>query len=916
MPVNAGTQLGLYEVLGHLGSGGMGDVYRARDPRFGRDVAIKLIKERLADEVRLRRFQHEAKAAGAINHPNVLTAHDIGEYEGRPYLVTELLEGRSFRELFGARALPISLVTEYAIQIASGLAAAHAKRIVHRDLKPENLLLTEDGVVKILDFGPAKVLRDDEVPDLDQGTLTAGFETEPGRLLGTVGYMAPEQLRGGEVDRRADIFAFGVVLYEMLADRRPFESDTLADTLAAVLNKDPPRLEPGSAPPALAHIVERCLQKRPEDRFDSARDLVIALEIGSASGSGTGDFDREAGLTPPPTSVLRIPSLMGTLLGRGRGRWWLALGGPAALVVGLGLWTRAARSSRATHAPSRLNVGIPRADRIGGSRSLPHLGFSPDGSRLASRALVDGTWGLYVRPLDRLEAVRVPDSEQAASPFFSPDGRWLGFVDAATNTLKKVAVDGGVPIALCDAPSLRGASWGGDGFILFAPESSGGLWRVSADGGTPKELTRPLAERGEKSHRWPDILPGGRSALFTVGSPSGRQDEDGIALLSLEIGEWRMLLQGGSFPRYVDTGHIIYARNGSLLAVPFDLDRLEVAGAAVPVLDDVWMDSLGTGAAQFSVARSGALAYIGESAGVPQRSLVWVDREGHAEPVTEERRGFWVPRLSPLGGQVAVSVLESLNGDVWLYDLSRHTKTRLTFGKNDYDFVWTPDGRNVVFSSNREGAYSLFRRPVDGSGGVERLTRSSERQFPTSVSPDGRFLAYVQQAADTVWDVWLLPLDGDPEPQLVVETRFLEVGGAFSADGAWLAYVSQESGREEIYVRPHPGPGRRWQTSTDGGREPLWSPAGSELFYREGDKVIAVPVRTTPTFHAGSPRVLFEGRYFQNLVGPPAYDVTRDGQRFLMVQEPPEEAAPEDRQIVYVPDFFAELKGKMGTAGL
>ena len=901
MPLTAGTRLGVFEILAPIGKGGMGEVYRARDTKLGREIAIKVLPDTLTqDPDRLARFQREATLLAALNHPHIASIYGLEEADGNPFLVLELIPGEDLSERIEHGPIPLDEALEIARQIAEALEEAHEHGIVHRDLKPANIKLTQDGKVKVLDFGLAKAYAADETEatDVSQSPTMSAHATAAGLLLGTAAYMSPEQARGKPVDKRADIWAFGVVLFEMLTGKRLFAGETVSDTLASILKEEPDwTLLPADTPRKLSDLLHRCLRRDVRNRLHDIGDARIEIE----------ETLGEPALSAGPAALPAGHS----------GQRWVTYGLPAALLVGLGLWAMAVRTPQAVHTPMRLSITIPRASQVGGGDGMfNYLELSPDGTRLAARALVDGAWSLYLRPLATLEATPVPASEDAYFPFFSPDDRWLGFWDADTQELKKISVDGGVPITLCDAPDMRGGSWGPDGFILFTPDAWSGLWRVSAEGGTPEELTRPKDEEGESSHRLPEVLPGGQAALFTILAPSGRQDEGRIALLSLETGGRRVLFEGGSSARYVGTGHIVYARNGSLLAVPFDLDSLEVTGAAVPVVDDVWMSPLETGVAQFSISRSGALAYIGESASVPERSLVWVDRQGRVEPVTEERRGFQAPRLSPDGGQLAVSVQDGLNHDVWLYDLRRDTKSRFTFGKNNYGVVWTRDSRQIVFSSNREGNHNLFRKPVDGSGSgsAERLTTTTGSwQNPTGVSPDGRHLAYMQQDNDTHLDIWVLPLEGEGEPQRIVGTRFSEVGGVFSPDGRWLAYVSNESGRDEVYVRPFPGPGRRWPISAGGGQEPLWSPDGRELFYRVGRELMAVPVRTQPTFQPGSPEVLFAGRYYGGPQAPPAYDISPDGQRFVMVQES-EDAAPEHRQIIYIPDFFGELKAKMAAA--
>jgi len=580
-----------------------------------------------------------------------------------------------------------------------------------------------------------------------------------------------------------------------------------------------------------------------------------------------------------------------------------------AIVAALAVWSLVRPAPPAPHLPTLLGFSPPESAPLWRQpNSPPLLALSPDGTQVVYVAEVAGSSQLYLRPLGRLETTPMPGTEGAKNPFFSPDGRWLGFWQEGQ--LKKVFLEGGQPYTLCDAPVLRGASWGLDDTILFTPEPDGGIWHVSAEGGTPRAVTTPNRDAGEGSHRWPQILPGGRAALFTITVPSGRLDEARIALLSLETAEWKVLFQGGSVARYMHTGHVVYASGGSLLAAPFDVERLEVMGPALPVLEDIRMNA-GTGmaSAHFDVSSTGSLAYIPGYPRPSKRSLVWVDRQGTAEPATQQRRAYWGPRLSPDGTRLAVNIESSAaKSDVWVVELLHEGWTRLTFQEANHLPRWSPDGRRLVFASNREGPYNLFWVPADGSAPPERLTSSPDWQFPASWSPDGRHLAF-QQNSESSNDIWVLELDGDHGSRPYLATPFHERNAEFSPDGRWLAYHSNESGRYEVYVRPFPGPGQKWPISRGGGREPVWSRDGRELFYRSGDQMMVAAVQTEPTFRTGPPRVLFERLFV--LGGSPGYDVSPDGQRFLMIQEAEEQ--PERLQIVVIPDWFEELKRLVPT---
>ena len=536
-----------------------------------------------------------------------------------------------------------------------------------------------------------------------------------------------------------------------------------------------------------------------------------------------------------------------------------------------------------------------------GAEGDPAVALSPDGSHLVYVAGKGDQNLLYLRSLDQLQATPISGSEGATTAFFSPDGRWVGFY--ADNKVKKLPLDGGVPIALCDAPLPVGASWGSDGTIVFTPGDFSGLFRVSANGGTPQVVTTPDPGKGESSHRWPDVLPGGKAILFTIWT-DGTLDNAEIAVVSPEAAEQRVLVEGGSFARYVPTGHLVYARQGALLAVPFNLASLEVTGTPIPVLDGVFTDPR-WGTASFGVSNDGSLVYV--PSGLPERRLVWVDREGKVQPLTESRRSFSQPRLSPDGKRVAVTV-EGLNPDVWVYEIARDTLTRLTFDRTpDSDPIWAPDGKRITFRSQSLAGWSLLSKFADGSGGEETLITGPNNQFPSSWSPDGTVLAFMEFNPTTNWDLRLLPLEDERNSRPFVQSQFGEFWSAFSPDGRWLAYMSTESGRSEVYVQRYLGAGEKWQISTEGGGWPRWAPNSRELFYLQDDKMMAVPISIEPEFSAGKPKVLFEGRF---LTGYGSYDVAPDGQKFLMVQE---EREPGSQKIHVVLNWFEELKRLVPT---
>jgi serine/threonine-protein kinase len=890
MTLSAGTRLGPYEILAPLGAGGMGEVYRARDTRLGREVAIKVLPGELSsDKERLRRFEQEARSASALNHPNIVTIHDIGQADSAPYIAMELVEGKTVRELIASGPLPVRTLLTISAQVAEGLAKAHGAGIVHRDLKPENLMVSADGFVKILDFGLAKLA---ETPDaLSRSPTMAPPGTHPGTVLGTVGYMSPEQAAGQELDFRSDQFSLGSILYEMATGKRAFGRATTVDTLAAILHEEPEpigRLNPG-IPGPVRWIVERCLEKDPRARYastlDLARDLAGVREhISELSGGET---------ALSPGTRRRSQKLF---------RWILPA---AALVVGLvgGLLLRRLDREPSQEAPPmRLNLAFPPEESFAPAES-PGLAISPDGMRLVYVGRrPEGKRGLYVRPLDRLETTALPGTEGALNPFFSPDGDWVGF--GAEGKLKKVSLSGGQPMVLCDAPTLRGASWGADGTILFSPVGNTPLLRVSDKGGEPKPLTKLEPEKGERTHRWPDILPGGKTALLTIHSLSADYESARIGAVSLETGERRILFEGGTHARYVSSGHIIYARAGSLFAVLFDAKRLEVTGSPVPVLDGV-SGFIPAGFANYVVSSRGSLVYAPRDPRASERELVWLDRKGSTRLLTEVRRNYGAPSFSPDGRRLAVvafGVTGGLSANIWIYDLARDSWAQLTSGGSNSSPVWSPDGKRMVFASNRNGPINLFWVPTDRSAEPEQLTNTTGWPIASSWAPDGRTLIVSVQPGASGYDLSELSLDGDRTMRPLLATPSSEDAARLSPDGRWMAYHSNESGRPEVYVTRYPDPSGKSQISTNGGTDPVWSPDGRELYFRSGNKLMAVSIETAPEVRSGLPRALFEGPF-------DAFDITPDGERFVLVRPAYPDLPP--RPLVVVLGWLDELDRRL-----
>jgi Tol biopolymer transport system component/predicted Ser/Thr protein kinase len=911
MALAAGTRLGPHEILSAIAAGGMGEVYRARDTRLNRIVAIKVLPTHLADRSELReRFEREARTIAALNHSHICTLFDIGQQDGVDFLVMEYLEGETLAHRLLKGSLPLEQVLQYAVEIADALDKAHRKGVTHRDLKPGNIMLTKTGT-KLLDFGLAKLKQGVAPANVQLSQIATADDplTAKGTIVGTLQYMAPEQLEGKEVDARTDIFAFGAVLYEMATGKRAFEGKSQASLIAAILEREPPAmslLQP-MTPPALDRVVKKCLRKDRDDRWQSARDVTDELKWIAESGSS-------AGVSLPTSTAKDIRAL-----------------GPRALILSLGIFLLgaavagiAAWGLRPTplQPVSRLTITLPPGQQLAGLVSGPAISLSPDGTHLVYVALQGGTQQLYLRAMDSLNSTPVAGTEGATEPFFSPDGQWLGFF--AGGALKKVSVSGGAAVTLGDASYPGGASWSGQGMIAFAPTAASILQQVSDAGGTPQPLTR--FEKGDASQRWPEFLPGGKAVLFAA-APNAIDFTGGqIAVQSVGTGERRNLIQGGMNPRYAPSGHLVYAQRGTLMAVPFDAQRLATTGPAVPVVEGVLQSPVG-GDAQYTISATGSLVYVPGGVQLPQNKLLWVSRNGAEQPLAAQSHAYIGPRLSPDGRRIAVGIQEQ-GSQIWLYDLSRETLTRLTFeGSANNGPAWTPDGKRIAFNSNKDGAATIYWQLADGSGGLERLTTGEYLHAPHSWSPDGQLLAFHEVNPTTQRDIWVLRM-GDttqssaqvPSPGLgqtrkaepFLRTQFDEAVPQFSPDGRWLAYISNATGRYEIYVQSYPGPGGKWQISAEGGSEPKWNRNGRELFYRSGDKMMAVDIATQPGFAAGTPRMLFEGRYETAPFPGTNYDVSPDGQRFLMLK-PVEQAQAAPTQINVVLNWFEELKQKVPT---
>jgi serine/threonine-protein kinase len=935
--LTVGARLGTYEVIAKIGEGGMGQVYRARDTKLNRDVALKILPEAFAsDPERLARFTREAQTLASLNHPNIaaIFAIEEGPAEAGHHvraLVMELVEGEDLSQrIEGLRAkgsllrasgasagqagMPLDEALPIAKQIADALEAAHGQGIIHRDLKPANIKVRADGTVKVLDFGLAKAMEPPagSSPSMSMSpTLTTpAMMTGVGTILGTAAYMSPEQARGRAVDKRTDIWAFGCVLYEMLTGRRPFEAEDVSMTLASVMMKEPEWTALGDdIPPHIRNVVKRCLEK---DRKLRLADIAVAQFLINEPPPAP------VVIEAPPQPVAAAPVPKRASLAR------LVVVGFASVValaaaVGATWWMLRPAAPQ----PVRFSIVPPSTQPLTIHGFQRDIAITPDGRQIVYRVGPAGTVGtqLVVRSLDQLDARLLTGFTGIRSPFISPDGHWIGFFEVTSGELKKVSILGGPPITLCKFVGLPfEASWGPDDTIVFATsDASTGLLSVAAGGGEPKVLTKPDTARGETDHGMPFILPRGRAVLLTITMQGQPIDNAQVAVLDLKTGQKKTLIRGGSDARYVDTGHLVYAAAGTLRAVRFDLGRLEVTSDPVPVLEKVTMSGT-TGTADFVLAQNGTLVYVpGGMGGGLARSLAWVSRQGKEEPIkAAPPRAYVLPRLSPDGTRVALDIRDQDN-DVWVWDLKRETLARVTFDPGpDRDPVWTSDSRRIVFDSPRGGTGgtpNLYWQAADNTGTVERLTTSQNPQYTNSISPDGRHLLFVEQAPNTTGDIEMLTLDAarKSEAAPLVATTFSELNAEVSPDGRWVAYQSNESGKNQVYVRPFPKvDAGHWQVSTAGGTRPLWARSGRELFYELDSALMAVPVQTTGAiFGAGNPAKLFNAApyYFGNAL--PTYDVSADGQRFLMIKLADQSSTGTAASMVVVEHWTEELKARV-----
>jgi serine/threonine protein kinase len=854
--------IGGFEVLSMVGRGGMGEVYRARDKKLKREVAIKILPEEFScDSDRLARFQREAEVLASLNHPNIAAIHSLEEAEGSRFLVLEFVEGETLAERIARGAIPVEEALHIARNICEALEASHEKGITHRDLKPANIKLTPDDKVKVLDFGLAKAIEHPPSGTAlsNSPTLVGTATTTAGVILGTVAYMSPEQAKGKAVDRRADIWAFGVVLYEMLAGRMLFSGESASETMAAVITQEPDWTAlPANVSVRVRNLLRHCLIKEPRNRMQAIGDVRIAIE---EIQSGT---EVDSGV---PQTKTRL-----------RSKVWVAMAAALLVTTIVFAWLSLVYyKNRATPPEIIFEVSTP-------STSDPiSFAISPDGRRLVFSALNERNSQLWVRPLDSVNAQPLAGTDGASYPFWSPDSASIGFF--ADVKLKRIDIVNGAPQVLADSGG-KGGSWNRDGTILFTPQPPTAILKVPATGGEPVAVTR--LEPGQTSHRFPQFLPDGQHFIYFAQGGSSQ----GIYVGSLDGASSKRLTSADAAAVVSPAGFLLFVRQTTLFAQAFDFKRQELSGNPFSVAEHEALDQSGTNVAGIS-ANSSIVAYRSESPGL-SRQLTWLDRSGKTMGTigVPDTAGLSEVELSPDGKRVAVDRTVAANTDVWLMDAALGVPTRFTFdASNDLRPVWSPDGSRIVFSSNRKGVYHLYRKLSNNAGTDELLLESDEFKTATDWSADGRFLLFRSVGPTTGYDLWVLPLSGDKTPFPFLKTPFDERDGQFSPDGKWIAYQANDSGRFEIYVRPFPGPGGKFQISSNGGVQPRWNKNGKEIFYVSLDsKMMAVPVNLQPdglSLEKGTPEALFPVRIALGPLPPPGnpkqqYAVSSDGQRFLV----------------------------------
>jgi Tol biopolymer transport system component len=878
-----GKTLAHYEITSQLGKGGMGEVYRAKDQVLGRDVAIKVLPEEFAEDAeRVARFQREAKLLASLNHPNIAAIHGLEESQGTHFLVLELIEGETLADQIKAGAIPIEEALKLALQIAEALEAAHERGVIHRDLKPANIKVTPDGKVKVLDFGLAKAFAGEHQKlNLSNSPTLSNAATQQGVILGTAAYMSPEQARGESVDRKADIWAFGCVLFEMLTGRATFEGRTVSDILASVIKSEPEwKRLPLNLHPRVRLMLERCLEKEAKNRYNGVGDARVDIQKGLADPSGMA--------AQPGTAMEPRRKLWAVL------PWVAAALFLGASLAGVAVWKIGKTKSRQVMC---FYDELPEAQQfnMGGSRT-PLLAISPDGRQLVYCTMK----GLYLRSVDELTAELIPGTEGSTQkPFFSPDGKSIGYWSRSDNQLKKIAISGGTPVPLTSDPSVGPLDWSLDNTIIYA--YGHGIYRISPDRGN----SGMLIEEKECLISSPQMLPDGKSVLYTHSTGVAQGN---VMVHSLKSGNSRIVLEGGDAARYIKTGHIVYMVGNDLWAVPFDVDTLEVTGESVPLVKGVVNQS-------YAISESGTLVYISGTADAANRTLVWVDKNGGEELLAAAANAYSWLKISPDGDKVALAVGPLGHEDIWIYDLLHKNLRPLTFDKaGNNAAVWTSDSKRIIVSCDRERKIgSVYSMAANGTGEIEQLVSDpNQTPRPWSLSKDGKILLMLEVGANGN-DIGMLSMEGDHARKLLLGGKYDESDPQISPDGRWMAYTSNEWGLNDVFVCTLPEVEKgRWQISTNGGNSPLWSRNGKELYYRNGDAVLAVAVETEPSFKLGEPKNLFSGTYYSTdilQISHTPWDIDRSGKRFLMIKSP----AEIPRKINVVLNWIEELKQKVLT---
>ena len=897
-----GKSLAHYEITAEIGKGGMGEVYQAKDTKLGRDVAIKVLPQEFAkDTERVVRFQREAKLLASLNHPNIAAIHGLEESDGIHFLVLELVEGDTLASRIEGGPIPVEKSLKLGLQIAEALEAAHEKGVIHRDLKPANIKVTPDGKVKVLDFGLAKAyVGDPENINLSNSPTLSDMATQQGVILGTAAFMPPEQAKGKTVDKRADIWAFGVVLFEMLTGRQLFTGETVSETLAAVIKSEPDwNSLPPNLHPRIRLMLERCLEKDPKNRYGVVNDARV--DIDKALTDPGGVYAQPVAAAEPHGNLRSVIS------------WIAAAVVFTAIIVGVLIWNLRAPGPRQV---IRLDHELPESQQFSDLK-YPALAVSPDGKQLAYSTRA----GIYLRSMDELNArLIIGTEENPTTPFFSPDGQSIGYWSLSAHQLKKISINGGVSLPLCDVGVVTGGYWNTDGTIVYG-DYPGKIMEVPDNGGEPK----PLITEKFGLLAGAQILPDGKSLLYFISAGGDTK----VVVKSLESGETKELFPG-HHPYYLSTGYIVYVADANLFAVPFDADTLEVAGKHVPMGQSIWRLSPGN-APQYAVSNGGTLVYLQgvNTTATSGRTLVWVDFEGKIEELDAPPRIYLFPKISPDGTRVAFAIVDPEIGniDIWVLDLERKTLARLTTDEGiNIQLIWTPNSKKIVFCTNRDSRYgSIYWRAADGTGKDEQLfSMPNLTVFPYSWSKDGKTLVMGEtdgtldaSASAAIWDIGILSMEGDHIRTPLLHEEYAEVQPQVSPDGQWIAYCSSETGQNnaEVYVRPFPDVDKgKIQVSTNGGLSPRWTPDGKKLLYLNSqNELMIVTVETEPTLKLGTPRILFESKYVGDTASEgTVWDIHPDGKRLLMMQNPgspdEEDSAGGPKKITIVLNWDEELK--------